>query len=180
MSHYAIRWGYDVSTVIEQGAASDRLHLCSLRSQARFGLFASGGGFWEKTPGGRERAVQLLQAGLEGVRLGANGTQAPLTILHLPDGQDTAFVKNYLTELNTSARAWNIELKFDIIGLSYYPAHPWDKKAGYPGWEMTKLQASMNFIATKLQQRVMVVETDWPHRGEPENLTGTPQFPFTP
>ena len=98
----------------------------------------------------------------------------------MPDGQDTAFVQNYLHELNQSAAAQQIELKFDIIGLSYYPAHPWDKKVGYPGWEMAKLQASMNFIATDLQQRVMIVETDWPQRGEPEPLPGAPQFSFTP
>ena len=72
--------------------------------------------------------------------------KVPLTILHLPDGQDTDFVKNYLAELDKSAASQqNIDLNFDIIGLSYYPAKPWDKKAGYPRWEMPKLQASMNY-----------------------------------
>jgi len=139
-----------------------------------------GGGFWESTPGGRDRAVQLLAAGLAGVRAGASPAPAPQTILHLPDGQDTPFIKGYLKDLDTSAKSQNINLSFDIIGLSYYPADPWDKKAGYDGWTMARLAASMAYIAATLHKPVMIVETDWPQAGKRQDIPGTPQFSFTP
>ncbi len=139
-----------------------------------------GGGFWEKTPGGRDRAVQLFAAGLAGVREGAKPSPAPRTILHVPDGQDTAFIQYYFRELNASAKAQNIHLDYDIVGLSYYPAHPWDKKVGYDGWTLARLSNSMNDIAATLHKPVMVVETSWPQAGQKDDVPGTPQFPFTP
>ena len=64
-----------------------------------------GGGFWEKTPGGRERAVQLLQAGLDGVREGAAPAKSPKCILHLPDGQDPDFTSAYFRDLFKTAKS---------------------------------------------------------------------------
>lgn len=139
-----------------------------------------GGGFWEKTPGGRDRAVQLLAAGLAGVRQGASPARPPRTILHVPDGQDTRFVQGYFQDLDASAKSQNIRLDYDIIGLSYYPAHPWNKKTGYHGWTMDRLVATMNYLATTLHKPVLVVETSWPQAGTPDSVPGTPQFPFTP
>ncbi len=139
-----------------------------------------GGGFWEKAPAGRDRAVQLLQAGLDGVREGAAPARPPLTIIHIPDGQDPQFVSNYFRDLHASARAQNIALDYSIIGLSYYPAHPWDAKAGYPGWTMERLAESMKLLATTYHKPVMVVETAWPRAGQPDKVPGAPQFPFTP
>jgi len=138
-----------------------------------------GGGFWESAPGGRDRAVQLFAAGLAGVREGASPAPAPRTILHIPDGQDTQFVKNYFRDLDASAKAQNIELNYDIVGLSYYPADPWDKKTGYDGWTLARLAASMNYIATTMHKPVMIVETSWPQAGERRDIPGTPEFPFT-
>lgn len=139
-----------------------------------------GGGFHDKAPGGRERAVQLLQAGLDGVREGAAPGRAPLTIIHIPDGQDPQFVSSYFSELHKSARSQNIALDYDIIGLSYYPANPWDAKAGYEGWTMARLAESMKRLAQAYHKPIMVVETAWPHAGEPQKMPGAPQFPFTP
>ncbi len=144
-----------------------------------------GGGFWEKTPGGRDRAVQLLKAGLDGVRQGAAPDKAPLTIIHIPDGQDPRFTADYFRDLYQSAAAQNIALDYDIIGLSYYPSHPWDAKASYEGWALARLSQSMQQLATAYHKPIMVVETAWPHhawphRGEPRQLPGAPQFPFTP
>ncbi len=140
-----------------------------------------GGGFWEKTPGGRDRAVQLLSAGLEGVKQGAAPGKTPQTIVHVPDGQDPQFIAEYFRELFASAHKQNIDLNFDIIGLSYYPAHPWDKKVGYSGWKLERLQQSMNQLARDYGKPVMIVETAWPRAGNPENdVAGTPQFAFTP
>lgn len=139
-----------------------------------------GGGFWEKAPGGRDRAVQLLQAGLDGVRAGAEPEKAPLTIVHIPDGQDPEFVAAYFRDLHASARAQNIALDYDIIALSYYPGNPWDARAGYPGWAMERLAESMKLLAQTYGKPVLVVETAWPRRGEPRKMPGEPQFPFTP
>lgn len=139
-----------------------------------------GGGFWEKTPGGRACAVQLFQAGLQGVKQGAAPDKAPQTIIHVPDGQDSQFVADYFRELENSAREQKINLDFDIIGLSYYPAHPWGKKAGYDGWTLARLQQSMNQLATTYGKPVMIVETAWPRAGTPEDLPGHAQFAFTP
>ena len=55
-----------------------------------------GGGFWEKTPGGRDRAVQLLSAGLQGVKQGAVPDKTPQTIIHVPDGQNPQFTARLL------------------------------------------------------------------------------------
>ena len=139
-----------------------------------------GGGFWEQTPGGRARAVQLFRAGLEGVKQGAAPDQAPQTIIHAPDGQDSQFVTDYFRELENSAHEQNIKLDFDIIGLSYYPAHPWNKKFGYDGWKLARLQQSMNQLATIYGKPIMIVETAWPRAGAPEDLSGHAQFEFTP
>lgn len=139
-----------------------------------------GGGFWENTAGGRDRAVRLLAAGLAGVRAGASPARPPRTILHVPDGQDTPFLRDYFRDLGTSARAQGIPLDYDIVGLSYYPADPWDKKAGYDGWTLARLSASLDYVAVTLHKPVMVVETSWPQAGQPQSIPGTPPFPFTP
>ena len=139
-----------------------------------------GGGFWEKTPGGRDRAVQLLKAGFDGVGQGAAPEKVPLTMIHVPDGQDPDFVAAYFRDLMKSAAAQQIDLDFDIIGLSYYPAHPWNKTLGYDGWILARLQQSMNQLARDYGLPVMVVETAWPRAGKPDDVPGAPQFAFTP
>lgn len=139
-----------------------------------------GGGFWEKTPGGWDRAVQLLAAGLAGVRAGSAPQPPPQMILHVPDGQDTGFVRSYFADLDTHAKALGVTLDYDVVGLSYYPAHPWDKKAGYDAWKMSNLADTLRFAALTLHKPVMIVETNWPHAGDPDLVPGTPQFPFTP
>lgn len=137
-----------------------------------------GGGFWEHTPGGWDRAVRLFQAGLTGVRDGSRPAKSPLTMIHVPDGQDTGFVKWYFETL--AAHAGPSKLDFDIVGLSYYPGDPWDRKAGFERWRMSHLVDSMNYIATTLHKPVMVVETSWPQAGQPGDMPGKPEFPFTP
>lgn len=140
-----------------------------------------GGGFWEKTPGGVDRAAQLLAAGLEGVRAGASPLPPPQTILHIPDGQDTGFVKWYLTNLDAHAHAAGAKFDYDILGLSYYPAHPWNKKAGYDAWRLAHLTDTLNSVAATWHKPVLVVETSWPQAGQPDlGTAGTPEFPFTP
>ncbi len=176
-----------VAHLRENGAMPD---LVQIGNETRNGLlFGSGlngaaaqpgGGFWENVPGGRERAVQLLQAGLLGVREGALPAPIPKCILHLPDGQDPDFTSTYMRDLWKSARSQNIALDFDIIGLSYYPADPWDEKVGFPGWTLARLAQSMNTLSATYNKPVMIVETDWPYRGDHKAVPGTPEFARTP
>jgi len=176
-----------ITTLRENGALPD---MVQIGNETRNGLLYGsaingagvqvGGGFWEKTSGGRDRAVQLLQAGLDGVREGAAPAQAPRCILHIPDGQDPDFTSAYFRDVFKSAKAQNIALDFDIIGLSYYPADPWDAKVGFPGWTLARLAQSMNALATTYGKPVMVVETDWPYRGDAKPMPGTPEFERTP
>jgi arabinogalactan endo-1,4-beta-galactosidase len=142
-----------------------------------------GGGFWESDKGGALRALRLLEAGASGVREAMHPPEAtPLIMLHIPDGQDMSFVKWYLQFLETTGRAATPPVKFDydIVGLSYYPADPWNRKAGYEPWHMSHLVDSMNWIATGLRKPVMVVETNWPRTGEPQQIPGALEFAISP
>ncbi len=67
-----------------------------------------------------------------------------------------------------------------MIGLSYYPGTPWDRKAGYEPWHLSHLTDSMNYIAAVLHKPVMVVETSWPQASNAADTTGVPEFAFTP
>ena len=138
-----------------------------------------GGGFWEPDHQGMNRAAQLLAAGLSGVRDGAPG-HPPLTLIHVPDGQDSGFVKWYFSSLADAAKAAHVALNYDMIGLSYYPGIPWDRKAGFGPWRLTHLAESMNYIALALHKPLMIVETSWPQAGDASGVTGSPEFPLTP
>ena len=137
-----------------------------------------GGNFWEKDGGGMERALRLFHAGAQGAKEGAPD-EPPLIMLHLPDGQDEAFIRWFFTAVPARAWAAKIPFEFDAIGLSYYPADPWDRKAGYDAWHLEKLEKTLDFLAT-IRRPVIIAETHWPHRGEPLPIPGTPQFAWTP
>ena len=141
-----------------------------------------GGGFWEKDGKGVDRAILLFQAGLQGVADGSSPGKCPVTIIHMPDGQDTSFVKNVFSMLSDHGAKMSppVELHFDVVGLSYYPGHPWDHKAGYPAWRLSHLAESMKFVAEVMHKPVMIVETAWPYSGTNADTTGTPEFAFTP
>ena len=140
-----------------------------------------GGGFWERDKGGIDRAVQLMAAGLAGVKAGAEPLAPPQMMIHVPDGQDTGFVKWYFSMLQTHAQAMQpaISLDFDLIGLSYYPAQPWNK-TGYEPWHLAHLAETLRSVAETLHKPVMVVETNWPQAGRPQDIPGAPEFPLTP
>ena len=140
-----------------------------------------GGGFRESDKGGVQRALRLFDAGIAGVREGAP-QNPPLTMLHLPDGQDLAFIKSFaaILEANRRAAAPAMKSDFDMIGLSYYPAKPWNRKTGFEPWHLPHLVESMNYLAATLHKPVMVVETAWPQAGTPQPMPGAPEYPFTP
>lgn len=142
---------------------------------------APGGGFWESDKGGIQRALRLFDAGIAGVRAGTS-QNPPLTMLHLPDGQDLALIKSYVAILEADRRAASPALKgdFDVIGLSYYPANPWNREAGFEPWHLPHLAESMDYLAATLHKPVMVVETAWPQAGAPPPMPGAPEYPFTP
>lgn len=169
--------------LIQNGARPD---LVQIGNETRNGLLAGdavrpGGGFWEADKAGMGRAAQLLAAGLAGVQ-DAAPKHPPLTMIHVPDGQSTGFVKWYFPALAEAARTAHppVLLRYDIIGLSYYPGIPWDHKAGYEPWHLSHLAASMEYIAAVLHKPVMVVETSWPQASSAADVTGIPEFAFTP
>ena len=174
----------DVIVHLSQNGA--RPDLVQIGNETRNGLLTGdavhpGGGFWEADKAGMGRAAQLLAAGLAGVH-DADPKHPPLTMIHVPDGQDLGFVKWYFPALADAARTAHppVALHYDMIGLSYYPGIPWDHKAGYEPWHLSHLTASMNFVATALHKPVMVVETSWPQASSTTDVMGTPEFSFTP
>lgn len=140
-----------------------------------------GGGFWEPDGQGMGRAARLLAAGLAGVRDGG-GAKPPLTILHIPDGQDPQFVQWYFTTLQAHGEALEPPalLRYDMVGLSYYPVSYLSPKDSYEGRYLSHLSQSMNFAATVLHKPVLIVETNWPQAGTPPAASGAPEFAFTP
>ncbi|RYX83738.1 hypothetical protein EON83_13260 [bacterium] len=140
-----------------------------------------GGGFWEPDKGGIERGLRLFEAGVKGVRE-ASPLAPPQIMLHIPDGQDTGFIKWYFSLLDTTVQDAKpkLSLDYDLIGLSYYPSAPWDRKAGYEPWHMSHLTNSMSYLATR-GKPIMVVESNWPHAGKVQaELSGAPEFEFSP
>ncbi len=177
---------YSRDTVVHLSQNGARPDLVQVGNETRNGLLIGdaahpGGGFWEPDHKGMKRAARLLAAGLAGVR-DADPAHPPMTIIHVPDGQDTGFIKWYFPALTQAARTADppVTLHYDMIGLSYYPGIPWDHKAGYQPWHLSHLSDSMHYIATVLHKPVMVVETSWPQASNAADVAGAPEFAFTP
>lgn len=177
---------YSRDTIVHLTQNGARPDLVQVGNETRNGLLIGdsvhpGGGFWEPDKAGMGRAAQLLAAGLTGVR-DAAPDHPPVTIIHIPDGQNLGFVQWYFPALADAARTAQppVALHYDMIGLSYYPGIPWDHKAGYEPWHLSHLTASMNYVATVLHKPVMVVETSWPQASNAADITGVPEFPLTP
>ena len=179
-------YDYSRGVIVHLTRNSARPDLVQIGNETRNGLLIGdaahpGGGFWEPDKAGMGRAAQLLAAGLAGVR-DADPKHPPVTIIHVPDGQNTGFVKWYFPALAEAARTADppAVLHYDMVGLSYYPGTLWDRKAGYKPWHLSHLTDSMNYVATALHKPVMVVETNWPQAGNASDTTETPEFPLTP
>ena len=121
-----------ITHLCQNGAMPD---LVQIGSETRNGLLIGSGldeagpqpgGFWEPDPHGMERAAQLFSARLSGVREGA-AHRPLLTLIHIPDGQDSGFVEWYFPHLAAAAEATHVPLDSDMIGLSYYPGILWDR-----------------------------------------------------
>lgn len=115
----------------------------------------TGGMLWEAgrlaggdRGGGWDRLALLLQAGADGVREGAAAASAaPQVVLHLDRGCDNAGSRRWLDQ--AIAR----EVRFDAIGLSYYP---W--------WHgsTAALAANLGDLAARYGKPLLVVETAYP------------------
>ena len=140
----------------------------------------AGGGFWERDKGGIERALRLLAAGARGVRAGA-GQSKPQIMLHVPDGQDSGFVRWFFERVQSGNAQLAAPFEFDVIGLSYYPAEPWDKTKGYDAWHLSHLAQTMAQLARAYGKPIFVVETNYPRAGEVRpDVPGAPEFAFSP
>ncbi len=68
-----------------------------------------------------------MAAGARGAREGSPESP-PQIMLHIPDGQDTEFVRWFFGRVQQTNAELEQPSDFDIIGLSYYPGEPWDKR----------------------------------------------------
>ncbi|MFZ0744879.1 MAG: glycosyl hydrolase 53 family protein [Terracidiphilus sp.] len=108
--------------------------------------------------------AQLVQAGIDGVGAGCGNEPRPLIMIHIDKGGDIAATKSFFDKLAT----YNI--KFDVIGQSYYP---W--------WQgsLNDLRANLEATISAYGKDVYVVETAY--NWEPGNYTSRPgPFPETP
>jgi len=117
----------------------------------------------DQDPAAWQRLARLLQAGVDAVPI---GPRRPQVILHLESTGNVARTRWYLKHVQEAG------LRFDVIGLSYYP--DWHGSIG-------DLCGTMDAIATEFHQPIMVVEAAYPwkndvHWKEKKNLN----WPLTP
>ncbi|WP_156946152.1 glycosyl hydrolase 53 family protein [Paenibacillus sp. FSL R5-192] len=93
-----------------------------------------------------EQNVALLKSGVDAVRAVEGGDQVQIMI-HLAEGGKADTFDWYFSELEKR------ELKYDIIGLSYYPF-----------WHGTfaDVQKTMNEVSDKFKKDVIIAETSYP------------------
>ncbi|OMF15190.1 hypothetical protein BK131_09855 [Paenibacillus amylolyticus] len=93
-----------------------------------------------------EQNVALLKSGIDAVRAVEGGDQVQIMI-HLAEGGKADTFDWYFSELEKR------ELKYDIIGLSYYPF-----------WHGTfaDVQKTMNKVSDKFKKDVIIAETSYP------------------
>lgn len=86
---------------------------------------------------------ELFQAGVQGVNDGCGKNPAPRLVLHFDQGANRRSCRWFFDKSN------ELGLKFDVIGLSYYP---W--------WHgsLLELQENLNFLATEYHKDILLVE----------------------
>jgi len=126
----------------------------------------SNGMIWPdgKLPANWDNFAQLVRAGIDGVDAGSGDGPHPLIMIHTDKGGDVAATKAFFDKLAA------YYIKFDVIGLSYYP---W--------W-----QGSLNDLRTTLEATIRaygkdVYVAEVAYNWEPSNYKARPgPFPETP
>jgi len=115
---------------------------------------------------GWETLGPLLRAGVEGVDSGCAGGPVPKILLHI---ESTGNVPRSLWFFRNALRHG---VRFDLIGLSYYPE--WHGS-------LADLSSTLNALAVEFSRPVMVAEVAYPWRHD-SHWAGRPgmSFPLTP
>ncbi len=117
-----------------------------------------------KLPDHWNNFAKLIKAGIAGVKAGRGGAPMPLIMIHYDQGGSAQMTKRFYERINSYG------IKYDIIGLSYYP---W--------WHGTLLDLRRNLISLihHFDKGVIVVETAY--NWEPsEYKNKQAPFPETP
>lgn len=101
---------------------------------------------WDTVPQW-SRFMQLLAAGINGVRDASPVGQEPEIVLHVANGGDNVTSRWFFDNVLAAAVA------FDVIGVSFYP---W-----WHGW-LTDLTANLHDLAARYGKAVQVVEASYP------------------
>ncbi len=127
----------------------------------------TGGMLWPdgKLPGRWNQFADLLQAGIRGVKAGSRSGLRPRIMIHIERSGDYNAAVAFFDQL--LAR----NLKFDVIGLSYYP---------YWHGDLPTMQNNLRNLALRYHRPIIVVETayNWtPGRaaGKSRDFPETPQ-----
>ena len=117
-----------------------------------------------KLPDHWDQFADLLQAGIRGVKAGSRSGPRPRIMIHIERSGDYDAAVAFFDQL--LAR----NLKFDVIGLSYYP---------YWHGDLPTMQSNLSKLALRYRRPIIVVETayNWtPGRaGKSQDFPETPQ-----
>ncbi len=94
-------------------------------------------------PDGYKRLSEILNAGIRGVRKASPESKI---IIHLDRGGDVKLYKDFFGAMHP------LLLKFDVIGLSYYP---------YWHGTFTDLGKTIDFLKENYEEEVMIMETSY-------------------
>lgn len=126
----------------------------------------SNGMIWPygKLPENWDNFAALIKAGINGVNVSIGNNEAPKIMIHIDKGGDKEFTKYFFDKLHT----YNI--KYDIIGQSYYP---W--------WHgsLLDLRECLNFTALVYKKEIVLVETAYNY-SPAEYINKLAPFPETP
>jgi arabinogalactan endo-1,4-beta-galactosidase len=116
-----------------------------------------------KLPGKWDNLADLLKAGIRGVKAGSRSEPRPRIVIHIERSVDydaaVAFFDHLLAR----------NLKFDVIGLSYYP---------YWHGDLPTMQSNLRRLALRYHRPIIVVETAY--NWTPGRAGKSRDFPETP
>ncbi|MFQ3305154.1 MAG: arabinogalactan endo-1,4-beta-galactosidase [Patiriisocius sp.] len=117
-----------------------------------------------KLPENWDNFAALIKAGINGVYASIGTNILPKIMIHIDKGGDKEFTKYFFDKLHT----YNI--KFDVIGQSYYP---W--------WHgsLLDLKECLNFTALEYKKDIVLVETAYNY-SPAEYINTLAPFPETP
>lgn len=117
-----------------------------------------------KLPENWDNFAALIKAGINGVYASIGTNILPKIMIHIDKGGDKEFTKYFFDKLDT----YNI--KFDVIGQSYYP---W--------WHgsLLDLKECLNFTALEYKKDIVLVETAYNY-SPAEYINTLAPFPETP